>query len=153
MEAEELAKPEVAKQFVILDARGKHKYALGHIPGAVNAFYGPNLNPDATFRSPQELRARFAPIVAAAGQREVVMSCGSGVSACHNLLAMEIAGLPTARLFPNSWSGWSASGEVRGADGDPPFVVRWSDGHEALLFPGPDAHVHSRDGDQDGSET
>ena len=43
--------------------------------------------------------------------------------------------------------------EVRGADGDPPFVVRWSDGHEALLFPGPDAHVHSRDGDQDGLET
>jgi len=115
---EQVAHPEQAPKYYVVDVRSPERYrgesepygpVAGHIPGAVNAFYGPNLNLDATFRSAEELRARFAPIVAAAGQREVVMSCGSGVSACHNLLAMEIAGLPTARLFPNSWSGWSAT--------------------------------------------
>jgi thiosulfate/3-mercaptopyruvate sulfurtransferase len=105
-------------QILLVDARTPARYRgevepygpiAGHIPGARNAFYQDNLNPDGTFRSPAELRQRFAPIVEAAQGKEVVMYCGSGVSACHNLLAMEIAGLPTAKLFPNSWSGWSAT--------------------------------------------
>ena len=86
----------------------------------VPVYYGGNLNPDGTFRSAAELHARFAPIVEAAGSREIAMSCGSGVSACHNLLAMEIAGLPTARLFPTSWSCWSATPGLPIARGDEP---------------------------------
>ncbi len=103
-------------QFLLVDARAPNRYRgetetldpiAGHIPGARNMYYQENLNPDGTFRSHDELRARFEPIVQQAKGREIAMYCGSGVSACHNLLAMEIAGLPPARLFPNSWSGWS----------------------------------------------
>jgi thiosulfate/3-mercaptopyruvate sulfurtransferase len=125
----QVAHPDQTPRYYVVDVRSPERYRgetepygpiAGHIPGSINAFYGPNLNPDGTFRSPEELRARFAPIVAAAGNREVVMSCGSGVSACHNLLAMEIAGLPTARLFPNSWSGWSATPDLPIAKGSEP---------------------------------
>ncbi len=123
----DVAKPAGEQRFLLVDARTPERFrgevepygpVAGHIPGAINAFYGGNLNPDGTFRSAAELRARFAPIVAQAGGREVVMYCGSGVSACHNLLAMEIAGLPTACLFPNSWSGWSATPGLPVAKGE-----------------------------------
>lgn len=114
----QVEQPDAAQKYLIVDARSAERFRgdvepygpiAGHIPGAQNMPYSENLNPDGTFRSAAELRARFKPVVDAAGEREVVMSCGSGVSACHNLLAMEIAGLPTARLFPNSWSGWTAT--------------------------------------------
>jgi thiosulfate/3-mercaptopyruvate sulfurtransferase len=123
----QVTNPDSEAKYLIVDARTPERFRgevepygpiAGHIPGAQNLYYGGNLNADATFRSAEELRARFAPVVAAAGEREVVMSCGSGVSACHNLLAMEIAGLPTARLFPNSWSGWTATPGLPVAKGE-----------------------------------
>ncbi|MBC7413674.1 MAG: sulfurtransferase [Herminiimonas sp.] len=78
----------------------------GHIPGAKNRFFKDNLQADGRFRPAVELHAAFAALVdepAAA-----IMQCGSGVTACHNLLAMEVAGLPGAALYPGSWSEWCA---------------------------------------------
>ena len=78
----------------------------GHIPGARNRFFRDNLDGDGRFRPAPELRREFDALLAGRSPREVVMSCGSGVTACHNLLAMEVAGLPGARLYAGSWSEW-----------------------------------------------
>lgn len=78
----------------------------GHIPGARNAPWNAVLDTHGRFRSPEELRRHFGALDADCG--DVIASCGSGVSACMNLIAMEHAGLPTGRLFVASWSGWSS---------------------------------------------
>lgn len=78
----------------------------GHIPGARNRFFRDNLDADGKFRPATELRREFSALLAGVAPDDVVMQCGSGVSACHNLLAMEIAGLSGARLYPGSWSEW-----------------------------------------------
>jgi thiosulfate/3-mercaptopyruvate sulfurtransferase len=97
---------------VVLDARPAERFAgapddldprAGHIPGARSVPCRENLDPDGLLLPVAELRARFAVDDAAA----VISSCGSGVTACHNLLAMEQAGLGQGRLFPGSWSQWS----------------------------------------------
>jgi thiosulfate/3-mercaptopyruvate sulfurtransferase len=102
---------------VLLDARAPARYrgeqepidpVAGHIPGARNRFNGDNLKPDATFKDAETLRTAFLQILGGREPAEVVHYCGSGVSACHNLLAMEIAGLPGAKLYPGSWSEWIA---------------------------------------------
>lgn len=105
---------------VLLDARGGERFrgdvepidpVAGHIPGAVNAPYARNLQ-DGRFRPTSELHARFAALGVAEGT-ETIIYCGSGVTACHDVLAMEAAGLGTATLYPGSWSQWSgAGGEV-----------------------------------------
>jgi thiosulfate/3-mercaptopyruvate sulfurtransferase len=101
----------------LLDARAGERFrgevepidaVAGHIPGALNRFHKANLDAAGSFKSPAELRAEF---VAALGDRtpdQVIHSCGSGVTACHNLLAMEHAGLHGSLLYPGSWSEWSA---------------------------------------------
>lgn len=103
---------------LVIDARAAERYRgnggpaidarPGHIPGAISAPMTGNLTADGRFRSPDELRARFAAlgIEDATG---VIAYCGSGVSACHNLLAMEYAGLGQGRLFPGSWSQYAAT--------------------------------------------
>jgi thiosulfate/3-mercaptopyruvate sulfurtransferase len=78
----------------------------GHIPGARNRFFKDNLQADGRFKAPAQLQEEWTPLVGAA--RNAVMQCGSGVTACHNLLALEVAGLPGASLYPGSWSEWSA---------------------------------------------
>ncbi len=97
----------------LLDARAPERYRgdkepvdpkAGHIPGALSAPWTGNLGPDGRFKTPDELRRRFAHLGAAAG---AVAYCGSGVNACHELLAMRLAGLPDARLYAGSWSDWS----------------------------------------------
>jgi thiosulfate/3-mercaptopyruvate sulfurtransferase len=102
---------------VLLDARAEARFSgesetidrkAGHIPGARSFFFQRNLADDKTFRSPDELRADWQSALRGADPRQVVMYCGSGVTACHNLLAMEHAGLPGARIFPGSWSEWSS---------------------------------------------
>lgn len=80
----------------------------GHIPGAANRFFRDNLQADGRFKPAAELRAEWLAVLAGAGAEAVVHSCGSGVSACHNLLAMEIADLPGSRLYAGSWSEWCA---------------------------------------------
>ena len=103
---------------VALDARAPERYrgetepvdpVAGHIPSARSASLTENLRDDGRFRSPGELAARFAEL-GATGGGEVISYCGSGVTACHNILAMEFAGLPTATLYPGSWSDWSTAG-------------------------------------------
>jgi len=78
----------------------------GHIPGAKNHFFKDNLAADGRFKDAAQLRAELAPVVGDAAS--AVMQCGSGVTACHNLLALEVAGLPGAKLYPGSWSEWVA---------------------------------------------
>ncbi|MBN8505159.1 MAG: sulfurtransferase [Burkholderiales bacterium] len=77
----------------------------GHIPGARNRPFGENLGADGRFKPAEQLRAEWA---ALHPSKDTVHSCGSGVSACHNLLALAAAGLPVGRLYGGSWSEWSA---------------------------------------------
>jgi thiosulfate/3-mercaptopyruvate sulfurtransferase len=77
----------------------------GRIPGAKNRFNMDNLNADGTFKSPSQLKAEFEKVLQGS---DSVHYCGSGVAACHNLLAMEVAGIPGGKLYPGSWSEWIA---------------------------------------------
>lgn len=101
----------------LVDARAPERYRgdkepidrlPGHIPGAANYFYGRNLDASGTFRSPEELRQQLHETLADTPPEHVVCYCGSGVTACHNLLALEHAGLKGAKLYPGSWSEWSS---------------------------------------------
>jgi thiosulfate/3-mercaptopyruvate sulfurtransferase len=74
----------------------------------VNRPFKDNLDPQGRFLAPEALRTAFLPLLAGRPPAEVVHQCGSGVTACHNLLAMEVAGLPGAALYPGSWSEWCA---------------------------------------------
>ncbi len=102
---------------VLIDARANDRYhgknetidpIGGHIPGARNRFFKDNLTPQGFFKSPEQLRDEFRPFVGNGSPEKIVSQCGSGVTACHNLLAMEIAGLKGGRLYPGSWSEWIA---------------------------------------------
>jgi len=101
----------------VLDARAAERFrgevepldpVAGHIPGALNRFHRANLEKDGTFKTPDRLRAELAPLLGPEGTAGFAHQCGSGVTACHNLLAMEVAGLPGSALYPGSWSEWSA---------------------------------------------
>lgn len=78
----------------------------GHIPGAVNIPFDRNLTEQGTFRTPDQLRQLYSPRLPPQGAERVVVMCGSGVTACHTLLALEHAGLQGARLYAGSWSEW-----------------------------------------------
>lgn len=100
---------------IVIDARAPERYRgevepldaqAGHIPGARNRFFKDNLAPDGRFLSASALKEAFQAYGVA--PQEVVHQCGSGVTACHNLLAMAAAGLHGAKLYPGSWSEWSA---------------------------------------------
>jgi thiosulfate/3-mercaptopyruvate sulfurtransferase len=101
----------------VLDARAPERYrgdlepldpVAGHIPGAHNRPYGENLTPQASFKPAALLRAEFEALLVDAPPSAVVHHCGSGVTACHNVLAMSVAALPGSRLYPGSWSEWIA---------------------------------------------
>jgi thiosulfate/3-mercaptopyruvate sulfurtransferase len=102
---------------LLLDARAPARYrgeqepidpVAGRIPGARNRFNMDNVSPQGTFKSSEQLKQEFQGVLGNRAPSEVVHYCGSGVAACHNLLAMEIAGLPGGRLYAGSWSEWSA---------------------------------------------
>jgi len=102
---------------MLLDARAPERFrgeiepldpVAGHIPGARNRPYTQNLSADGTFKHPAFLRAEFEAVLDGVGHDLVVHQCGSGVTACHNILAMEIAGIGGTRLYPGSWSEWCA---------------------------------------------
>ncbi len=80
----------------------------GHIPGAINRFFKDNLEADGCFKQASELQEEFGKLIKGGDAHNVVLQCGSGVTACHNLLAMEAAGLDGARLYAGSWSEWCA---------------------------------------------
>ena len=99
---------------VLLDARAGERFrgevepidrVAGHVPGARNRPYADNLR-DGRFKPAQELADEFARVLGCHRPDEVVAMCGSGVTACHHLLAMEHAGLRGAKLYTGSWSGW-----------------------------------------------
>ncbi|MES2933899.1 MAG: sulfurtransferase [Pseudomonadota bacterium] len=99
----------------IIDARAPDRFrgenetmdpVGGHIPGARNRFFKDNLQADGRFKAPDALRAELTTLIDT--PTSAVMQCGSGVTACHNLLALEVAGLPGAALYPGSWSEWCA---------------------------------------------
>jgi thiosulfate/3-mercaptopyruvate sulfurtransferase len=105
------------RDLVIVDARAPERYrgetepmdpVAGHIPGAINRYLGDNLAGDGTFKDARTLRREFEALLGEAKLDKVVHHCGSGVSACHNILAMAIAGYPDTRLYPGSWSEWVA---------------------------------------------
>ncbi len=113
---------------LLIDARGADRFAgenetidpvAGHIPGAHNHPYAGNLDALGQFRSPDELRRAWSASLRGRPPAAVVAMCGSGVTACHNLLALEIAGLGGARLYAGSWSEWirdPARAVARGRD-------------------------------------
>jgi thiosulfate/3-mercaptopyruvate sulfurtransferase len=115
----------------VIDARAPERYrgdiepidpVAGHIPTALSRPTAGNLGPDERFLAPAELRARFEQL-----GPDVVTACGSGVNACHNALAMRIAGLPDPLLYPGSYSDWSRSGlpiETGDEPGEVPASLR-----------------------------
>ena len=111
---------------LLFDARAPERYRgdtepvdprAGHIPGARNLPFAGNLGPEGRFRPVDELRARFAEAGVGADS-DVIVYCGSGVSACHDVLAIEAAGGPRPRLYVGSWSAWSSSEGRPVATGD-----------------------------------
>jgi thiosulfate/3-mercaptopyruvate sulfurtransferase len=111
----------------LIDARAPDRYAGrvepidpvgGHVPGAVNRFWQKNLRADGRFKPAHELRDEFRRLLGEADPSRVVHMCGSGVTACHNIFAMTLAGLPAGRLYPGSWSEWCADPSRPVARGD-----------------------------------
>jgi thiosulfate/3-mercaptopyruvate sulfurtransferase len=108
------------REKLVIDARAPERFrgeqeaidpVAGHIPGAVNRFFKENLQADGRFKTAAQLREEFNSLIANAGnfaETDVIAHCGSGVTACHHLLAMRHAGLQGAQLYPGSWSEWSA---------------------------------------------
>lgn len=102
---------------VVVDARSPDRYrgenetidpVAGHIPGALSRFFKDNLTVDGRFKSAHSLREEFSAVIGAKAPEHVVLQCGSGITACHNALAMEVAGLHGAALYAGSWSEWCA---------------------------------------------
>ncbi len=103
------------RKALVLDARASDRFrgenetldpVAGHIPGAINRFFRLNLGDDGRFKPPVVLKKEFSAMLDGQAPAAIVHQCGSGVTACHNLLAMEIAGLNGSRLYPGSWSEW-----------------------------------------------
>lgn len=101
---------------LVVDVREAYRYrgesepidsVAGHIPSAINIPYLQNLLDDGRFASASDLRKQYLPVLEGLGGRELVFHCGSGVSACHTLLALQLADLPPGRLYVGSWSEWS----------------------------------------------
>lgn len=101
--------------WVVVDARASERYTgkveqldtrAGHIPGSLNRPFHENLDASGRFKSPDQLKAGFQDLLGSALPQRVIHTCGSGVTACHNLFAMERAGLGFTSLYPGSWSEW-----------------------------------------------
>lgn len=110
-----------AQQKQVVDARSPDRFrgenetidpVGGRIPGAINRFYKDNLQADGSFKSPDTLRHEFRTLLGDTTPEQIIHQCGSGVSACHNLLAMDIAGLDGGALYPGSWSEWCRQRDV-----------------------------------------
>ncbi|HLR82907.1 MAG TPA: sulfurtransferase [Paenalcaligenes sp.] len=106
-----------APELCIIDARTAERYrgevepldpVAGHIPGALNRPSSENLQSDGSFKSADQLRAEWSSFLEGVAPEQVVHQCGSGITACHNLFAMELAGLNGSALYPGSWSEWVA---------------------------------------------
>lgn len=105
-------------EFLVIDVREKDRYdgrtepideIAGHIPGAVNVPFKENLNDDGTFKSPEILHEKYAKLLNNIPSENTAVHCGSGVTACHTLLALDYAGFEIPNLYVGSWSEWSSS--------------------------------------------
>ena len=115
---------------VLIDARSEQRFSgerepldkvAGHIPGALNWVYEENLDFDGTYLPAEELKEAYINLMHGLKPQQVIHTCGSGVTACHNMLAMEIAGLHGSKLYAGSWSEWIT---------DPKRPVATGEGHE-----------------------
>ena len=115
-DAEEILKSLGGGVLSIVDAREPPRFSgevepldakAGHIPGAINYHFALNLE-DGKFRSRAKLKEAFEQVTAGRNPQNIIHSCGSGVTACHNLFAMEYSGIKGSRLYPGSWSEWIA---------------------------------------------
>ncbi len=113
--AEQVEKTTRSKTGLLIDARAAARYrgetepidpVAGHIPGALNRFYQNNLGADGLFKPAVQLHQEFKALIGNQLPSSVTHQCGSGVTACHNILSMEIAGLSGSNLYPGSWSEW-----------------------------------------------
>jgi thiosulfate/3-mercaptopyruvate sulfurtransferase len=102
-------------EFVIIDARAPERYRgelepidriAGHIPGAVNRFHGLNLAPDGTLKSPDQLKTEYRALLGPVPPEKAIVYCGSGVTSCHHLLALQSIGFEGTRIYLGSWSEW-----------------------------------------------
>ena len=116
---------------LLLDARAPKRFkgeeepldpVAGHIPGAINRFWELNLDASGQFLTPEALRSHFKILFGETSPQSIIGYCGSGVTSCHNLLAMEYAGLHGARLYPGSWSEWCADPTRPIATMDQPLI-------------------------------
>ena len=101
---------------IVIDVRDANRYAgltepidliAGHIPGAINIPFTENLNAEGRFLSPEVLRDKYVSVLTGVVPENIIVHCGSGITACHTLLAMDYAGLPIPKLYVGSWSEWS----------------------------------------------
>jgi thiosulfate/3-mercaptopyruvate sulfurtransferase len=113
--SDDVAAALAARTITLVDARAEDRFAgrnetidpvAGHVPGAVNLPFNGNLGPTLHFRDASDLRHRWAPVIQQAERAPIVAMCGSGITACHNLLALELAGHRGARLYAGSFSEW-----------------------------------------------
>ena len=104
------------ENYLVIDVRENSRYRgenepidfiAGHIPGAINVPFTTNLNPDGRFLSAEKLRQKYQKVFGAIKQENIIIHCGSGVTACHTLLAIDYAGLIIPKLYVGSWSEWS----------------------------------------------
>ncbi|MEC5157592.1 sulfurtransferase [Chryseobacterium sp. MP_3.2] len=102
--------------FVVIDVREKDRYEgksepideiAGHVPGAINIPFKENLNEDGTFKDPKILHQKYAEVLKNIPSEKIAIHCGSGVTACHTLLALDYAGFKIPNLYIGSWSEWS----------------------------------------------
>jgi thiosulfate/3-mercaptopyruvate sulfurtransferase len=117
MDVSEVTAAAASTSWVLVDARAPERFrgevepidrTPGHIPGAVNYFYKWNIGASGAFRSPEEIRQQAHRVLGGRPPDRAIFYCGSGVTACQDLLALEHAGLKGARLYPGSWSEWSS---------------------------------------------
>ena len=111
----EIATAPADRSMVLIDARAPERFqglqepidpVAGHIPGAVNRFHGVNLTAEGILKSKEVLREEWLKLLEAYPASQAVVYCGSGVTSCHHIVALELAGLSGARLFAGSWSEW-----------------------------------------------
>ena len=113
---DEVEKITKTDNYIVIDVRDANRFAgltepidliAGHIPGATNIPFTENLDATGAFLSPELLKAKYTKALAGIQTENVIVHCGSGITACHTLLALDYAGLPVPKLYVGSWSEWS----------------------------------------------
>lgn len=113
---EEVERARNSDQNIVIDVRDKNRFdgltepldlIAGHIPGAINVPFSENLNEDGFYKSAEELNKKYSALLSDTKPENVIVHCGSGVTACHTLLAMDYAGIEIPKLYIGSWSEWS----------------------------------------------